>query len=75
MTAPVGTAIARLSRKGKKRREAMMRARVMLLFDTAVLLGFGLYMVFTVWRLPGELRQQLLATSLHVLARLTGLAG
>jgi len=53
----------------------MMRARVMLLFDTAVLLGFGLYMVFTVWRLPGELRQQLLATSLHVLARLTGLAG
>lgn len=52
-----------------------MRARLLLLFDTAVLLGFGLYMVLTVWRLPEKLRQQLLGASLHVLVRLIGLAG
>jgi len=54
----------------------MMRARVMLAFSIppSCLVSASTW-CSTVWRLPGELRQQLLATSLHVLARLTGLAG
>jgi hypothetical protein len=53
-----------------------MRKRWMLVvFDIAVLTGFGAYMAMTVWRLPEALRQRLLTSSLGMLARLTGIAG
>lgn len=53
-----------------------MRGRwLLVLFDIAVLAGFGAYMALTVWRLPEPLRHRLVTTSLGVLARLTGVAG
>lgn len=52
-----------------------MQKRIMILFDIAVLAGFGAYMAMTIWRLPETLRHKLLATSLGVLAKLTGLLG
>jgi len=52
-----------------------MRTRWVLLFDTAVLLGLGVYMTLILWRLPGELRHKLFTASLHVLAQLTGMTG
>jgi hypothetical protein len=55
--------------------EALMQKRVMILFDVVVLAGFGAYMAMTIWQLPDELRHRLFATSLGVLAKLTGLAG
>lgn len=52
-----------------------MRARWIFVFDTAVLLGVGVYMTLTVWGVPEPLRHKLLTVSLHALARLTGMAG
>ena len=52
-----------------------MQKRIILMFDIAVLSGFGAYLAMTIWRLPEALRQKLLATSLGMLARLTGLFG
>ncbi len=52
-----------------------MRKRLILLFDIAVLAGFGGYLALTVWRLPVEMRHKLLASSFGMLVRLTGLSG
>lgn len=52
-----------------------MRKRLLIVFDVAVLTGFGIYMAMTVWRLPEELRHRLLTSSLGLLARLTGMTG
>jgi hypothetical protein len=52
-----------------------MQKRVIILFDILVLAGFGAYMAMTVWHLPEPLRHRLLAASLGVLARLTGMTG
>ena len=48
-----------------------MRKRMILFFDVAALAGFGAYMALTIWRLPYELRERLLTTSLSLLTRLT----
>ena len=45
-------------------REAFMQKRIIVLFDIAVLAGFGLYMARTVWQLPDGLRQRLLTAFL-----------
>jgi hypothetical protein len=52
-----------------------MRKRLLILYDIAVLTGFGAYLALTVWRLPETLRHQLLASSLGLLVRLSGGAG
>lgn len=52
-----------------------MKKRVIVLFDLLVLAGFGAYMAMTVWHLPEPLRHKLLAASLGVLAKLTGMTG
>lgn len=52
-----------------------MRKRLLVVFDVAVLTGFGAYLALTVWRLPEALRHRLLAGSLDLLARMTGMAG
>lgn len=53
-----------------------MRKRwLLVMFDIAVLAGFGAYMFMTVWKLPEPLRHRLVTSSLGMLARLTGVAG
>lgn len=53
----------------------MRKQWLLVVFDVAVLTGFGAYLVMTVWRLPEPLRHRLVTTSLGMLARLTGVAG
>jgi hypothetical protein len=52
-----------------------MRKRLIILYDVAVLAGFGAYLALTVWRLPESLRHQLLTASVGFLTRLTGMPG
>jgi hypothetical protein len=52
-----------------------MQKRILVLFDIAVLASFGAYLAITVWNLPDELRQKLLAASLGMLVKLTGMSG
>jgi len=55
--------------------ELFMRKYLLVLFDIAVLTGFGAYVALTIWRLPEEMRHRLFAGSLGLLARVTGMAG
>jgi len=52
-----------------------MRKYLLVLFDIAVLAGFGAYLALTIWRLPDEMRHRLFAGSLGLLVRVTGMAG
>lgn len=52
-----------------------MQKRIIVCFDIAVLAGFGVYLAMTIWYLPDELRHKLLAASIGVLAKLTGMSG
>jgi hypothetical protein len=52
-----------------------MRKYLLVLFDIAILTGFGAYMALTIWRLPEGMRHRLFAGSLGLLARVTGMAG
>lgn len=76
MAVTSGTGVALLVTGGKIiPREASMQKRIILFFDIAVLTGFGVYLAMTIWHLPDALRQKLLATSLGMLAKLTGFSG
>lgn len=55
--------------------EPSMRKYLLVLFDIAVLAGFGAYLALTIWRLPEEMRHRLFAGSLGLLVRVTGMAG
>ena len=52
-----------------------MRKRLIVLYDVAVLAGFGAYLALTIWRLPEALRHQLLTASVRFFVRLAGMPG